>query len=477
MGFVYLISIPIYNVWFHPLRKYPGPRLWAATRIPYARMIFSGKSHRKILELHQTYGDVVRVAPDELAYIDGTAWNDIMGHRKRGQGENGKDPVFWKSQQHSVISADRENHTRMRRTLAHGFSAQAMMDQQPLIQGYVDMLISRLRDNCADGTRPLEMTSWYNWATFDIIGDLAFGEPFGCLENSDYHPWVSLLFTRIRTSAANNVLRRFPFGEKLIQLLVSKQDRQKFQEHYQLTQEKVNKRLAETNPRADFMEVMTKREGAMKFSYPELLDNASLLIIAGSETTATTLSGVTYLLLTHPEVLQKTTDEVRSSFSNESEIDLLSVQKLNYMMAALQETLRMYPPVPTAIPRKAQPGGDVICGQYVPENTVLGIWQWPMYHNAKNFTLPDSYIPERWLGDARFSSDPQDVLQAFSFGPRNCIGKNLAYAEMRLILAKILWNFDISLHPDSKEWLQDNRAFTLWQKPDLNIYIKPREIS
>ncbi|KAK0755234.1 hypothetical protein N5P37_012057 [Trichoderma harzianum] len=477
LGFVYLISIPIYNVWFHPLRKYPGPRLWAATRIPYARMIFSGKSHRKILELHQIYGDVVRVAPDELAYIDGTAWNDIMGHRKRGQGENGKDPVFWKSQQHSVISADRENHTRMRRTLAHGFSAQAMMDQQPLIQGYVDMLISRLRDNCADGTRPLEMTSWYNWATFDIIGDLAFGEPFGCLENSDYHPWVSLLFTRIRTSAANNVLRRFPFGEKLIQLLVSKQDRQKFQEHYQLTQEKVNKRLAETNPRADFMDVMTKREGAMKFSYPELLDNASLLIIAGSETTATTLSGVTYLLLTHPDVLQKTTDEVRSSFSNESEIDLLSVQKLNYMMAALQETLRMYPPVPTAIPRKAQPGGDVICGQYVPENTVLGIWQWPMYHNAKNFTLPDSYIPERWLGDARFSSDPQDVLQAFSFGPRNCIGKNLAYAEMRLILAKILWNFDISLHPDSKDWLQDNRAFTLWQKPDLNIYIKPKEIS
>ncbi|KAJ4861384.1 cytochrome p450 domain-containing protein [Trichoderma breve] len=476
LGTVYLISIPIYNVWFHPLRKYPGPRLWAATRIPYARMIFSGMSHRKILELHQIYGDVVRVAPDELTYIGGSAWNDIMGHRKRGQGENGKDPVFWKTQQHSVISADRENHTRMRRTLAHGFSTQAMMDQQSLIRGYVDMLISRLRENCADGTRPLEMTSWYNWATFDIIGDLAFGEPFGCLQNSNYHPWVSLLFTRIRTSAMNNVLRRFPFGDKLIQLLISKQARKQFQEYFQLTQEKVKKRLAETNPRSDFMEAMIKKDGDMKFSHAELLDNASLLIIAGSETTATTLSGVTYLLLTHPEVLQKTMDEVRSSFSNEGEIDLLSVQKLGYMMAVLQEALRMYPPVPTAIPRKTQPGGDVICGQYVPANTILGIWQWPMYHNAKNFTLPDSYIPERWLGDARFSSDPQDVFQAFSFGPRNCIGKNLAYAEMRLILARILWNFDISLHPDSKDWLQENMAYTLWQKPDLNIYIKPREI-
>ncbi|EHK41175.1 uncharacterized protein TrAtP1_004602 [Trichoderma atroviride] len=476
IGIVYLISIPIYNVWFHPLRKYPGPRLWAATRIPYTRMIFSGMSHRKIFELQQRYGDIVRVAPDELAYCRSDAWNDIMGHRKRGQGENGKDPIFWKTQQHSIISANRENHTRMRRTLSHGFSAQAMMDQQPLIQGYVDMLIDGLRKNCDNGDRPVEMTSWYNWTTFDIIGDLAFGEPFGCLQNSDYHPWVSLVFQRVRGGAINNALRRFPFGESLIQFLIPKEARKKFHMYFQITKEKVNKRLANTSPRADFMEVMARKEGDMKFSYPELLDNASLLIIAGSETTATTLSGATYMLLTHPEILQKVKDEVRSSFSNEAEIDLLSVQKLSYMMAVLQETLRVYPPVPATIPRKAQPGGDMICGQYVPENTILGIWQWPMYHNAKNFTLPDSFIPERWLGDARFLNDCHEALQAFSYGPRNCIGKNLAYAEMRLILSKILWNFDIGLHPDSKNWYEEHEVYTFWKKPNLNVYIKPRVV-
>lgn len=260
---MYLVSIPIYNVWFHPLRKYPGPRLWAATRIPYTRMIFSGMSHRKILELHQRYGDIVRIAPDELAYCSSDAWNAVMGHRKRGQGENGKDLIFWKTQQHSIISADRENHTRMRRTLAHGFSAQAMMDQQPLIQGYVDMLIGGLRKTCDNGNRPVEMTSWYNWTTFDIIGDLAFGEPFGCLQNSDYHPWVSLVFQRIRGSAINNALRRYPFGERLIQFLIPKEARKKFHEYFQITQEKVNKRLADTSPRPDFMEVMTKKEGDM----------------------------------------------------------------------------------------------------------------------------------------------------------------------------------------------------------------------
>ncbi|KAL7930726.1 cytochrome P450 [Trichoderma chlorosporum] len=443
-GVIYLVSVPIYNVWFHPLRKYPGPRLWAATRIPYTRMIFSGTSHRKILELHQTYGDVVRISPDELSYSSAAAWNDIM------------------------------DHTRMRRTLAHGFSAQAMLDHQPIIQSYVDMLMSKLRENCANGERSMEMTSWYNWTTFDIIGDLAFGEPFGCLRDSAYHPWISLIFGRIRVTALSSALRRFPLGEKLIQLFISKEARRQFTGHQQLTQEKVNKRLAETQPRADFMEVMAKRDGDMKFSYAELLENASLLIIAGSETTATTLSGVTYLLLTHQPVLQKTIKELRSSFTDESEIDLLSVQKLRYMLAVLQEALREFPPVVNAVPRKVQPGGDVICGQFVPENTILGIWQWPMYHNANNFTLPDSFIPERWLGDARFSGDSQEALQPFSFGPRNCIGKNLAYAEMRLILAKVLWNFDLSLHADSKDWLQRNLAYTVWQKPELYVHIKPR---
>jgi cytochrome P450 len=116
---------------------------------------------------------------------------------------------------------------------------------------------------------------------------------------------------------------------------------------------------------------MSITDSWQKFSFPELVDNASILIVAGSETTATTLSGVTYMLLTHPEILQKTVDEVRSSFSSEADIDLLSVQKLTYMMAVLQETLRMYPPVPGAIPRKAQPGGDMICGQFVPENVCI----------------------------------------------------------------------------------------------------------
>lgn len=90
------------------------------------------------------------------------------------------------------------------------------------------------------------------------------------------------------------------------------------------------------------------------------------MIIAGSETTATLLSAATYYLLTYPDAMVKLTEEVRSAFKSEDEIDMISVQKLTYLLAVLDESLRLYPPVPAGGPRKIAPDGDVILGQYVP---------------------------------------------------------------------------------------------------------------
>lgn len=101
-------------------------------------------------------------------------------------------------------------------------------------------------------------------------------------------------------------------------------------------------------------------------SREEIYDNANLLIRAGSETTATALSAATYLLAMNPEVLARLVTEVRGSFSSETEIDFVSVQKLDYMLAVLDETLRLHPPSPNANLRRVCDGGDVICDQFVP---------------------------------------------------------------------------------------------------------------
>lgn len=101
-------------------------------------------------------------------------------------------------------------------------------------------------------------------------------------------------------------------------------------------------------------------------TFTELASHASVLIIAGSETTATALSAATYYLGMNPRTLAALTNEVRTSFSSEEEIDLISVQRLSYMLAVLDEALRMHPPVPSGQPRMIAEGGDVILGQYVP---------------------------------------------------------------------------------------------------------------
>jgi cytochrome P450 len=103
-------------------------------------------------------------------------------------------------------------------------------------------------------------------------------------------------------------------------------------------------------------------------SFPQLLTNSSLLIVAGSETTATLLSGATYHLLRNEEALQRLIKEVRSSFDSEEEITLTSVGKLSYMLACLNEGLRRYPPVAFGMPRVVPEGGANIVGKFVPED-------------------------------------------------------------------------------------------------------------
>jgi cytochrome P450 len=106
-------------------------------------------------------------------------------------------------------------------------------------------------------------------------------------------------------------------------------------------------------------------------SVDQILKNSGLLIIGGSETTATLLSGVTFLLLTHPETLRQLTEEVRTSFAREEDIDFTSMNKLSYMTACLDEALRIYPPVPGGLPRVSPKGGSVVSGRFIPEKASL----------------------------------------------------------------------------------------------------------
>ena len=163
----------------------------------------------------------------------------------------------------------------------------------------------------------------------------------------------------------------------------------------------------------------TRWRGLLRIRYSNVFDQ--VLIVAGSETTATVLAGTTYLLLANPDALAKVVAEVRTAFSSPSEVNFLSARKLPYLMACLEESMRCFPPIPGLNPRRTvEP--VVVDGNAIPPGTYLGVHQWAAYHSPLNFMHPELYAPERWL-PGHGMTDQKDVLQPFSIGPRNCIGK------------------------------------------------------
>lgn len=155
----------------------------------------------------------------------------------------------------------------------------------------------------------------------------------------------------------------------------------------------------------------------------EFFKNAAVLIIAGTETTSSWLTGIFYYLLSNPSILREAVEEVRERFARKEDITTLSVQSLGYMKACMKEAMRMYPPVRFGAPRRVPGFGDMICGQCVPGNTVVGVHQWATYRGAKNFKDPDEYKPQRWLGGDEFAGDKLDAVKGWGFGPRTCIAK------------------------------------------------------
>ncbi|KAJ6032478.1 cytochrome P450 monooxygenase [Penicillium herquei] len=471
---VHAIWKAFYNVFLHPLRAFPGPALLGMSRIPYCWRLLRGTLPYDILDLHNKYGDVVRIAPNELAFSNVTALKEIMGHR-HGE-EFRKLKSFYRPVDASpvnVVNAEREEHSILRRQLAHGFSEKSMREQEPVINGYIDLLIQRLHESCAAGTKALNLTAWYNWTTFDIIGDLAFGEPFGCLQNSEDHPYVHLIFQSARAGTIFITVGFYPLLNKLFWALMPKFVLARYIRQTQLSMEKLQRRMEPGNERSDLIEALLGKKEELNLSLDNLQSNANVFIIGGSETTATLLAGVTYLLLSNPAALEKLTKEVRSTFDKEQEITMVSVNQLTYMLACLNEALRLYPPIAAGLPRLVPSKGHVILGKYVPGNTIVALHHWAMYHNDKHFTDPYSFVPERFLGDPRYANDEFEILQPFSVGPRNCLGRNLAYAEMRIILARIIYNFDMSLAEESKGWMERQKIYLFWQKGPLHVRLTP----
>jgi cytochrome P450 len=480
---LYLLGLYIYRRYFHPLARFPGPPFNSVSELPAALSLLRGRYAFDNKLHHERYGDVVRISPNELTFRTSQSMQDIYGFRAGHQNMKKSflhtGPVkVGQTTTLQYVPSDAD-HGRQRRALSHAFSHQALMDQEPIVQDYMSKVVSRLRQFARD-EQAVDICDWFNYFTFDTMGDLAFGESFGCLDEGKYQEWVDKLFMTIKDGTLIQFSRRIggigTWAQTFLAWGLGVGDAGSYHIHH--TRQKVLNRLSmqDIDHRDFIWYILLQKEKGFELTQDEIIANAGLFIVAGSETTANALSGLIARLIWNPRVYEKLVSEIRGKFNDEAAIDFKAITAMPYLNAVIEEILRVHPPVPAGPPRVVPPGGDTIDGNYIPGGTTVSVGQWSACHSPAHFTTPDEFLPERWI-DPAYNNDVKKAVQPFSAGPRNCLGKNLAYMEMRLVVAQLLWNFDIESADGAPLWdpageMKYKRAFMVWEKMPLMLQLK-----
>ena len=236
---------------------------------------------------------------------------------------------------------------------------------------------------------------------------------------------VRIIYSSLKTASHFSILASYPTFWAWFKSALPESINQKRVEHFNHSVTRVTKRLEKgrTTEGVDLWDLVLAQKEGKGLSRQEMDANASLFMIAGTETTATLLSGLTYYLLTKPESMKKVVAEIRGAFASTDDMTMEQLAALPYLAACIKEAFRLYPPVPLSLPRVTPEDGSTIVGQFIPPGATVTIPQHAMYTHADNFKMPFEYIPERWLGDSRFENDKRHAVQPFSVGTRDCVGK------------------------------------------------------
>jgi len=368
----------------------------------------------------------VRVAPDEISYINSQAWSDIFGNHPTRPGGMPRDPSFFSAVEDescipTMLSANNTQHARIRRAYAEAFSKRTLLEQETMIVENVDLLIQKLYETKEE---PTNMTNMFIFTSFDIIGNLQFGESLHLLDDIAYSPWLMKIRDYTRASMILWALADLLFVKMVIMLFKTTAVKEK-DKFYEFTNDKVKHRLSHEADFPNFVQLVSQASAKVKLSEGEICANAPALMQAGSDTTAGLLSGFMAYILSTPESLALLKSEIRSAFKQSSDITVNSVEQLKWLDSCVRETLRIYPNPPNGPPRLVPQPGAEISGRWVPEGTRVYISPYAAYHSSSNFCEASSYLPKRWskISDSGFAADNKDVFHPFSTGKRDCIGQ------------------------------------------------------
>jgi len=375
--------------------------------------------------------------------------------------------VFVSIQRGLFNTRDRAEHTRKRKTISHTFSAKSIGQFEVYMHQNLDVFVRQwdtLSKNAHGQYAKIDCLHWFNYLAFDMIGDLAFGQPFGMLEKGkditeirmtpdspiSYAPAVEVLNRRGEVSGTLGCYPQLKPWAKYLPDPFYSQGLEAVKNLAGIAVARVAQRLdgKQDVGRVDLLARLMegKDEKGEKLGREELTAEELTQLIAGSDTTSNTSCAILYYVTKTPGVLQKLQKELDAAIP--AGIDVPSfemVKDLPYLNNVIQETMRIHSTSSLGLPRVIPPGpGVTILGHHFAAGTVLSVPAYTIHHSKEIWgSNADEFVPERWN---KLTEKQKTGFIPFSYGPRSCVGRNVAEMELALIIATTFRRYDFDLY-------------------------------
>ncbi|KAH7042246.1 pisatin demethylase [Macrophomina phaseolina] len=465
----------LYESFFGPLRGVPGPWLARYTRLWEIAAVRRGDFERQNINLHKRFGKVVRLAPDKYSIDDLDAIHVIYGHSTKFIKDRFYDCFGDPSTSNLFAERNVKEHSLQRRRIASLYSMTNLLSYESFIDRCTTTLLDKFSMFAEEGRR-VHLAEFLQFYAFDVIGAITTGNPFGLMSAEDdfdsvissihdcmvygslvgLAPELHLWIVRIAG------LLRCPLPTAPVQNYIEK--------HIRLRRQGVT-----PDDQNDFLTKLLKLEAAGTNTPFDTLNSCTTNIVAGSDTTAITLSACMYYLVRNRSAfgtLRAEIDRMAMERNISDPITYPQAQQCTYLQAVMKETLRIHSAVGYPLLRVVPPGGAVIAGTFFPEGTTVGVNAWVAHYNEDIWGKDAMHFrPERWLEASAEQLKRMDACSLpFGHGSRTCIGKHISLLEMNKVIPQLVRKFDFEF-VDSEEW----ETKTCWFcKPSYYYYVKKR---
>lgn len=358
---------------------------------------------------------------------------------------------------------DKKMHERRRRAgWDQAFNVQSLRAYDDRVVSCTDMLLQQILSLAGQS---VDVSKWMTYYTYDVMGEVAFSRSFDALKTGQAHFAIKIMHQNL---IPLGLFQHTPWLLHIMTKLPAKMmPMTKFLEYCESC---VAQRKSVKPEKPDVFHHLLREPffGNAHDDHQLLVGDSRLIITAGSDTTAAALTFALYHLASEPALAEQMRSELFSNGIDSAQVAKpTALQHLPYLNAVIQETLRMHPPIPNGVFRDS-PAQGLTCGdRYIPGNVTILTPTYVIQRSPKAYKQPDSFIPERWTTRPELLIN-RGAFLTFGGGASSCIGKQLAYMEMRTVLAKLVLEFEIKF--DS---LEDGQALLNETKDCFTCILAP----